>query len=57
MQQFKTQNEINRWKRIARTDKAEREEKIKPGLKTPQSIPPNHQEHENNNLDIINLKN
>jgi hypothetical protein len=35
MQQFKTQNETNIRKSIVRTDKAEREERIKQGLLTP----------------------
>ncbi len=35
MQQFKTQNETNIRKSIARTDKAEREERMKQGLLTP----------------------
>ncbi len=35
MQQFKTHNETNIRKSIARTDKAEREERIKQGLLTP----------------------
>ena len=40
MQQFKTQNEKNIRKSIARTDQAEREERMKQGLLTPQSKPP-----------------
>ena len=35
MQQFKTRNETNIRKSIARTDKTEREERIKQGLLTP----------------------
>ena len=40
MQQFKTQNEKNIRKSIARTDQAEKEERIKQGLSTPQTKPP-----------------
>jgi len=39
MQQLKTQNEINIRKSIARTDKAEREQRIKDGLATPTRPP------------------
>ena len=40
MQQFKTGNETNIRKSIARTDKAEREERMKQGLLTPPPKPP-----------------
>jgi hypothetical protein len=40
MQQFKTQNEKNIRKSIARTDQAEREERMKQGLLTPPPKPP-----------------
>ena len=40
MEQFKTQNEANIRKSIVRTDKAEREERIKQGLLSPPPKPP-----------------
>jgi hypothetical protein len=55
MQQFKAQNEVNIRKSIARTDQAEREQRIKDGLATPTRPPrtPKQKEAVNNFRQLI----